>query len=331
MVGKGFLKLLIKITALFIPVFLIIPISMIVFPLRFYDGEYSWYEENKEYSISHDGFTRVLILGDSVAKAAYLPSKLSDDTYNFALGGLSPAEEYYYLRDYLKYNDAPEYVFYMISPFHFTNMETLWSRSVYFHRINMADLKDLIDVTYGFSDENLLYGENADVDGYYLFYLYSSNKYNTAFFNGLTSTERYTINTKKYHAVIENKGQTQFGTAEFCNEVNSCVALKEFVIPKTLDYYFRKTIELCTDYGIKFVYENAPMNEMSYNSLNENFLSEYIDYLNDIQESYPETIIEMYIPCYEDNCFGDSNHLNIVGTNKFSSEIREKYANIFEG
>ncbi|MBR1437415.1 MAG: hypothetical protein IJ587_02645, partial [Synergistaceae bacterium] len=44
------------------------------FPLHILDEEIPHYLENQEFSKQHDGYYRVLIVGDSTAKAAYLPA-----------------------------------------------------------------------------------------------------------------------------------------------------------------------------------------------------------------------------------------------------------------
>ena len=135
-------------------------------------------------------------MGDSTAKSAWYPLNLSADTYNFALGGTSPIEEYYYLKEYLQHNPAPEYLFYTTGAKHFIVAETLWDRSVYFHRIRADDTYDLLKVLKDSEDVSAIEGSNS-VKELILYETYSPAKYSTAFLKGLFFPKRYDENVRK--------------------------------------------------------------------------------------------------------------------------------------
>jgi hypothetical protein len=97
-----------------------------------------------------------------------------------------------------------------------------------------------------------------------------------------------------------------------------------------LDYYLQETIRLCEENNIKFIFQNPPINEASYNALNEKFVRDYEEYLCNLQELYPDAIIDTKLFSYGNEYFGDSTHLNSKGTEKFTLEMKEKYAYIFE-
>jgi hypothetical protein len=301
-----------------------------IFPMRFLDEEYALYRENKDYAKGHNQYSRVLILGDSVAKADWLPTLLSEDTYNYALGGASTAEEYYYLKDYLEHNDLPDYIIYTIGSSHLLEMSTLWTRSVYFHRMDRDDLNDLINTSNRFPDDTELIELSEQGKYIFMYYFYSPTKYGTALGNGLFSSSRYHYNINKYQEVLQNKGQIQFGTLEYCDEYNSCVEYSGFEVSEMLDYYLQETIRLCEENNIKFIFQNPPINEASYNALNEKFVRDYEEYLCNLQELYPDAIIDTKLFSYGNEYFGDSTHLNSKGTEKFTLEMKEKYAYIFE-
>ena len=90
---KGIKRIISRLLLAAIPVVFLtiaVPICLSKAPMRFFDGEYAWYYQNKEYAQEHKDYCRVLIMGDSTAKADLLPDELSADTYNFSLGGVLP-------------------------------------------------------------------------------------------------------------------------------------------------------------------------------------------------------------------------------------------------
>jgi hypothetical protein len=329
---KSFCYLLFKIFILIVIPFIFSFALMNEFPLRFFDGEYSLYQQNKDYSYNHDEYCRVLIMGDSTSKAAWLPTLLTQDTYNFALGGASTVEEYYYLKEYLINNDAPKYLIYTANAYSMSVFPTLWNRSVYFHRITFDDLEDLINNSKNFSDgEYLIQKDGKDIEMFerVLYYIYSPTKYGTALVKGLFSYNRYKYNYITYQNVVENRGQTTFGTAIYCDELNRLVEYDGFEAPEMFDYYLQEIIKLCDEYNIKFIFQNPPMNKASFEVLNENFIAEFEGYLLQLQVIYPNALIDEKLFCYGNEYFGDKTHLNINGTEKFTLEMKEKYSYIF--
>ncbi len=323
---KNIFLIFVKIFVLMIP-FICISLIISQFPMNFLDGEYAYFYQNEEYSESHKNYCRVLIIGDSVAKSSWLPEKLSDDTYNFALGGTSPVEEYYYLRNYLQNNDVPEYVILTQGIGHFMTIDTLWNRSVYFHRIGTSEILDIYRKSKEVGDESI-FDENSLAD-LFLYNIYSPTFYSTAFFRGLI-TDRYNENITMYNNVVNNKGQIQFGQEDCVDDVNHMADYTSFDYCKIADYYFREMIKLCRENNIKFIYQSAPFNESTYKNLHEQFIKEYDNYMEQIQEDFPETVINSDIFYFENDCFGDMLHLNINGTIKFSEEMKSKYSYVFE-
>ena len=322
-------RLGIKLTALLIPYFICCPIIINKYPMKFMDEEYAYYQQNKDYSEMSSGYSRILILGDSTAKAAWLPAQLSDDTYNLALGGVSPIEEFYYLREYLQVHDAPQAVVFTQGADHFWGLDTFWTRSMYFHRFKLEDLYDLLQEIRGFNDKSI-FGEVCMNGECFLYLTYSPIKYSNAFVKGLLSSKRYIQNRDKYTAVSKSKGQTQFGTAEYYDGVSAkYMGRDSFEASPIIDHYFRKMIELCEEYHIQFVFQNPPINESTYTKLNKQFISEYKVYLNGIGKDYPDALVDPELFSYESIFFGDSTHLNRKGTIRFSNEMKKKYQNIF--
>lgn len=333
--GSGYVKgekvkrITLKLLALIIPFHLCVSVALSLWPMKFMDGEYAWYESNRQYSLHHDEYCRVLIMGDSTAKSAWFPPDLSSDTYNFALGGTSPIEEYYLLKEYLQQNPVPEYLFYTTGVLHFTVAETLWDRSVYFHRFKAEDVYDLLKALKASGDYSAIEG-NKTIEDLVLYEVYSPVKYSTAFFKGLLSAGRYDENMRKKASVEANKGYTSFGETEDHDGANYYVEYDSFQPSRLIDGYFRKIIELCEENDIHFIFENPPINTASFNGLNENFVSDYKAYLTALQKDYPSADINSELYCYDGSYFGDRTHMSKQGARLYTNKMRNKYDYIFE-
>ena len=303
-----------------------VPIAMSNFPMHFFDGEYAEYQQQKDYIYNNNDYNRILITGDSKAKAAFLPAILSDDAYNISLGGLTTLENYYYLKEYLENRQVPETVFISFSPFHYMTFDTFWTRSVYFHRISENDLNDIYETALLFDDtEEIL----TDFDKKVLEYKYYSVKnYGKAFVKSFFE-DRYTINSDIYHNMYETKGQVFFGKEECSDNFSQEVGDINFKPLDIIDYYLHKTIDMCLDYNINVIVDTIPMNKASYNACYKSYLSDYSNYMKNLQSEYPQIIVNTDLYYYDNEYFGDAAHFNLKGTEKYSKYIKEKYPEIF--
>lgn len=87
---KTLLGKLFILTLPFLILSILLPVCFLCEPMRYYSGEYPCYRHNLQCAAEQDGYNRVLICGDSTGKTSWLPSVLSDDTFNYALGGYLP-------------------------------------------------------------------------------------------------------------------------------------------------------------------------------------------------------------------------------------------------
>lgn len=294
------------------------------------DGEYAFYLENKDYAMGHENYCRVLIMGDSSAKDSYFPRVLSDggDVYNFALNGASPIEEYYYLQEYLQYNDAPEYIVYTQASFRMENAEYFWNRNIYFHRMPTEAMKDIL----------LNYDKFIDVDGMQSeepivqcieYSVYSLTRYGEAVINGFFDKRRYETNFYNYYGVQSNQGRAQTGWMEYCDEIAEDVYLTNYEVNPVVEEYFFKFLELCKENDIIVIYQSAPYNECTFEEMNEGYLDEYTAHMESISEEYSNLYFEPGWMVYGPENFADPHHLNAKGAVRFSEDIKRKYSFVF--
>ena len=306
-----------------------VAVMLFVHPLNYLDGEAAWYYENNEFSKNHKEYVRILIIGDSVAKAGFHPKYLDENSYNFALGGASPMEEYIYLREYLKRHEAPKVILCGFLPEHLVDCSTFWVRSVYFHRISYDSACEVILDAKNFKNTGVLNVKDWEAElGQYI--MRSPRKYGMAVLKTLRDIalpvkSRSEVNREIYNLVKLDKGHCYFGRKIEWNRPNQYAEWKHFNGSDMMVEYLYRLIDLCISQDIKFIYCAMPMNNSTYDVLKQDFKTEYLQFLSNLQEKYPDIIVETYLRSFDNDCFGDATHLNEKGSKLFSNIIRAKY------
>lgn len=100
---------------------------------------------------------------------------------------------------------------------------------------------------------------------------------------------------------------------------------QHFVPMKTLDYYMGELLTLCTSRGIPVYVEQLPMGNPGREKLEASgYLDEYRSYMQSFADRYGVEV-ETEIPLYPADEFQDDSHLNNVGAERFTAELRAKY------
>ena len=121
--------------------------------------------------------------------------------------------------------------------------------------------------------------------------------------------------------MIINKGHTFYGTEEYSSGVNWEAHEMDFVVSDIIDLYLRKMIEMCRENGIQVIIEQLPMNETSYGILQPDFKTHYKEYMMGLAVAYPDLRVAIKPYCYNNEYFGDADHLNEKGCRVFSQYI----------
>lgn len=325
---KDVREIICKLIVLILPFFILLPLYCSLFQSWYLDDEYAMYQQQKDYvsgKMDADK-VRVLVMGDSRTKAGFHPMLLWEGTYNIALGGATPIEGYYSLKEYLSNHEPPETVVMAYAPMHYMDVDTLWKRSVYFHTLDKADFKDLTKRAKQFEDTESILIENYKTE-YLMYQLYLPNKYATALKKSLFVTRREKTE-QKYDMMVESKGYTMYGTAAQADGINGEAKVSDFSESDIITWYLGETFRLCETYGIQVVLEQTPMNETSYRILTPEFKEHYRSYMYGLAQQYPEVLIYPDFYCYPNDCFGDPSHLNTHGAQVFDDFLKQKYGNM---
>lgn len=321
--NKGFFKYIFKLIAIILIVWVIFIEMARNFGMYIYDEEYASYKQTLDY-INHSNETnKVLIFGDSVAKAAVIPSLISDETYNISMAGATTIEEYYMLQDYLKHHEPPKTLIMMYFIGGYDSIDDFfWNRTIYFNCLTAPQFVEIARNNAFETSSNT----RACMAEFLQYKLCLPNKYLAPIKNSIFENNRYAINKKEYDVAIQNKGQHYFGTAEFYEPINVTITSKKhFNVLPIIDLYMDKCLELCKEYNIQVIIEQHPINEITYSNIKKEYKQEYVNYMNKLVEKYPEIIVNTQYNVCPNDWLGDFSHLNENGATKFTQSLKEKY------
>ncbi len=277
--------------------------------------------KNRMNSSIANGFNFIYI-GDSRAKAGFIPSKFDTDSVNsinLALGGSTPIEGYYTLRNYLSHNHTPEYLLMSYAPFHISQQDTYWQRTAKFNFLEDKDYSDIQEVTLALNDKTTL-----GVKDKYLNYKTLVGKYLSDFLRGI-SQQRWLSNNHVLKYLETSKGHYYFGKKLGATGLNSEAKTTSFKPSKLINYYLEKTIKLAKENRIKVFWYTMPFNESSFNATPATFRKEYNQFIENLQDKYGITVLNSLYHL-KNTKFSDPSHL-YMGINEVTKDIKIKFHN----
>ncbi|MCR5356311.1 MAG: hypothetical protein K6E63_02805 [Lachnospiraceae bacterium] len=316
-----------KCILMLIPLFVIEGFTLL-FPMCYMDEEYpSWHytkmvEEGRVRPVSSGEAS--VILGDSRAMADMIPGMMGDSYVNLGVGGATPVEMYFTLDKYIKNNGAPKEVMIMFAPFHYSYMDNYKTRTMYFKHLTLKEAMQVY--SQGKTYEAAVFDDFDRAD---ILSMYAGlpDSYLPALINAKV-TGRLSKNTMLYDEQLANRGHALYGRDNGNSDVNyeaNYEHMNRDGEHLLITYYFEKLLKLCSANGIRTIVLQPPMNEASFEALNEGYVREYLSYLNQIRNDNPDIVFEDEIPCYENRYFGDSSHLNEEGARVYTGAIIDKY------
>lgn len=316
-------KLLLKLaSAAMVPVVLWY-VYMLVFPMYYMDDEYPYWKQQKDYVNSNSDYNDILILGDSTAKSD-ICTDLDDDLsmYNLAIGGATSTELYVSFRNYLKVHDKPKAVIMMFASRTLVSNPSFWGRTIYFNFFSWSELEELYEIGKELNDP--IWTSDWLRLNILRYYFKDPNHYLAAV-NNSSLFGRYSENVNMYEQVERDKGWMLFGTEDGAYGENYLTTLESFKVGPMEDYSIRRIIELCEENDIEIIVEPPPAKTSDLGEIQENVLSEYEAYLQQLQQDYPYALVNTSLAYYDNEYFGDDNHFNRKGAEMYTAEIIDKY------
>ncbi|MCR4907693.1 MAG: hypothetical protein K5985_02615 [Lachnospiraceae bacterium] len=324
---KDFLKLLRNFILLSIPLLGAVFYAAI-FPMRYHSPEYPMWAEEKSFVRTDSNDYSVLIIGDSRAKSSVLPELLGNDVYNMAIGGTTAIEMYYAFQNYLKANDPPSYAILIFAPYHFCDIDN-YSQTLYYHYLSFWEEAGLTLNAFKSAKEDAILHKGWFTDSL-SFRLRLPNKYMAEILDA-PSGGNTDENTAVFQKIRQEKGFRSFGTDEENNLENYEVHHETFDSSELVVKYFERLLNSLEEAGTEVIIEQAPVNPFSHEHITSDFYEGFEAWLSETENRHPSCTVVHDVPVYPKNAFGDNNHLNRRGAERYTGELLEKYPEIFKG
>ena len=291
--------------------------------LSFGDEELPYYLWNKQ--ICRGSSTEqydVVILGDSVANAAYMPELLSGRTINLALGGTTPMEAYYILCEYLASHDKPKVVYMSFLDSHFIFDDCFYVRTLYSHRFPFGVNCRMLHRGIEFEEPSIAMDDARMKLLEYA--VYAPSKYITSFMNGginqrMEENSQIMMTDDAHYGRYIGVGNMVWGTPEN-------MEFSEFLVNPLFDRYYQDIIGLCEDNGITVRLVKLPLTDCA--TFSSEYLREYESYYMDIKNQYENVTVD-WISAYDISDFYDDHHMNSHGAFRLAADLKHMYSGDF--
>lgn len=319
---KNIVKLMLKCICVMLPLIAVYAYTWIN-PIGYMDGESPHYLWNKEKANSpEDRYYDTIILGDSMANAAYMPEVLSDSTINLSLGGMTPVENYYVLQDWLATHSAPKVCYISFQDAHLIVEDCFWTRAMYSHRFRPEQNLEILRTAEIFREPTII-TDNYQTD-FISYELFLPNKYIASImnsgFNGRYEENMETMRKDELH-------RGRYIAREAAGfEGGKKGVLEEFYLNPLFEDYYRRLIGLCVENNIQVRIVKLPHSDNI--SFAEEYKAQVYEFYEKLKLDFPGLTMD-WIFTYDRECFIDANHLNSYGALRLSGEIKELYPEDF--
>ena len=283
-------------------------------PMFYESREYPmWLHVKEQMNSSTESKRKMILIGDSRAKAGYEPNLAPFESLNLSVGGSTPLEGFYTLQTYLENNPAPVNLVLSYSPLHLTKGVYFWSRTVKYDFLNRKQYASIVGDIQAFTDPEI--GEQ-DLRWKYDYLI---SMYVNSVFEGIKA-KRWIMNEKTYSNVIKTNGHSYFGVLEGSDSLNGEVKeADDFVSSELLDYYLTKLITLAMSHDINVFWYTMPFNDASCEQVNPKLVDNFNRYIKSVGEVNRISVMRD-IHCMDNQFFGDGSHV-YRGSGKTTREI----------
>ncbi len=300
-----------------------------MFPMYFYsENNTRWLFQNSIINNTQSDTINTLFVGDSRLNTG-IDIMQFDNAWQLSIGGASTIEMYYSLKKYLKNNRKPDTIYMSFSARSLIGVFSFWEYAVRNNLFTYSDIKEILMTSKKIENHRTLrkkaslqYKKEKELyifNPYIKFFLYKINfiKYyqndikNNSIFFAKKDNELFFEELTKYKG--HRKYKYYHKTNDYLNYESN---LKSFDYSKLLNYYLDLIFDVCRKNDIHVVYFTCPINASSFDKLNKNFKTEYLDYINHYKKKYREFNISDTIISFDNSCYGDASHFNSKGQKK---------------
>jgi hypothetical protein len=295
-------------------------------PIAFLDDEYPrWAAKHDMLDVCDLG--DVLVAGDSRAAVDLAPTALPLPTTNLALAGTSSIETFFSLQRALACPHLPKLVIISISPSHFADPDTIWSKSTRYQYLNLTDLLDIYRTSAELNDWSTY--RDAASDGLpplartYLHAAEFPPLYFASLANGGVFA-RLWRNMRIQDTVRRARGQYFFIENESgTNDLAPEALLHRFQVSRVIDRYFDRTLALLATSHLHAVFLGMPLNDASAAAAGDGLREGLAAYLRLYAGRYPDFGVPADpLPHWPSRYIGDRlSHMNSAGVWRYGTAL----------
>lgn len=283
------------------------------------DDYVSWLDVKEKISQRNDQHYNFIVMGDSRAKATFMPNLFDDDFYNstnLALPASTPIEGYFTLQKYLENNDAPESLLIGYSSLLLATPYFYIGNTVKFRYLDNKDYDQITRTAKVLNDDEIIGAIDPKE------YLYFTGKYLTDLYAGLRNM-RWQSNKKVAEQLLTSKGHVYGFVHENADGDSTEILLGRFEHSKIIRHYLEKLLALANEHNIDVYWYTYPINRNSYEKLPNEFLASYQAYIDELSQQFGFTVLSEFYPL-DAKYFGDPDHL-YSGAPMVTGMIKEEF------
>jgi hypothetical protein len=299
-------------------------------PMNFQNNNYPLYRWKQDAAAAPSAVPDdVVVLGDSRALTALVPSLLSDRALSLAVTGGTAIEAYYGMRRYLEHHPAPPRVLVSISPAFLQDCVIFWASNVRFKYLTVAEHLEVLQ-----RSERLgwrIKRGGSDFHGPLHYYgTYALYRLNVApFYRAELTNARLVLrrgeNLRRYDDIARARGHVFFNTGEVAEGLMEETKAEAFRPSPLLDAYLSDLLTMCARRGSRAVFLTVPFSAPSLAAMKPGFLDQYREYLVRLGADHPDAAVETTVERWPFDFFADQTHLNEKGAVRYSAAIRAQY------
>ncbi|MCR5775710.1 MAG: hypothetical protein K6G42_11560 [Lachnospiraceae bacterium] len=315
---KDRLKLIRNFIIISLPLIILCLLAFLL-PMSYMSVEYVMWDEEFENSEKPYIDAKTVIIGDSRAKSSVLPALLHEDTYNIAIGGATPIEMYYAVKNYIDRNGAPENAVVIFAPYHFCDIDN-WDQTLYFNFLTAGEIGEIYFKALETGDP--IVAKKGRIPDMISYRLRLPSKYLAQMYEA-RFTGNKEANMKKFDSIRADLGYCEFGSADGDDGETHEVYHETFDYSPLVVYYYGELIKLLAENNVNLLIAQPPINEASGKAIHKEFTEGYAACVEEAASDYPQINVITEIPVYDNSLFGDSIHVNRKGAEAYTVELRE--------
>ncbi|MBW4022128.1 MAG: hypothetical protein HIU92_03180 [Proteobacteria bacterium] len=305
----------------FVLIFGLVWLYTATLPMAFLTRDYpAWIA--KRHMLASCDLGSLAVFGDSRAMAGVEPLALPFRATNFAFSGSSPIEAYFALGRALRCKTLPKAVVIAYSSGKYVTDDDYWNISTRIGLLNFADMQSVRATSRHLDDREIdRLPPAANVMPIVREAMYAL-RFPTIYFDSIVNGYvfgRYLHNRDAEHAILKDRGQAFFGTADGSSGIAAEAEIPRFRLSPVIDTYFKDMLLELARRNVPVYLVSLPINDATCRQMNPGLRTGFLSYLRKTVASDPDArLLGPTMPCWHDRFFGDQFHLNASGASRFT-------------